>query len=55
VFVYALAPEERMIYVFRTSNLLNTPVATMCSLETKLPLLETELLRKNSTELSMRL
>jgi len=34
VFVYAVAPAQGHIYVFRTSNLLNTPVPVTCSLET---------------------
>ena len=32
VWLYALSPAEREIYVFRTSNLLNVPVATSCEL-----------------------
>ena len=38
VFVYALAPEDREILVYRTSNLLTNPVAVSCDLEIKIPL-----------------
>ena len=38
IFVYALAPEDREILVFRTSNLLTNPVAVSCDLETRIPL-----------------
>ena len=54
VFVYALAPEEQEILVFRTSNLLTNPVAVSCELETKIPMHATDLLASaDNTNLDM--
>ena len=44
VFVYGLALKTREIYVFRTSNLLSTAYALKCEVETKIPLLDTQVL-----------
>lgn len=55
IWLYAADPTEGQIYVFRTSNLLNVPVATSCELETKMPLRQTELLSSGSADLKMKL
>jgi len=55
IWLYGVSLAEGQIYVFRTSNLLNVPVATACELETKLPLLKTDLLASGSENLNVKL
>lgn len=54
IFMYGLAPKTQEIYVFRTSNLLSTPVALTCDVETKIPLLKSPLSDDPSVVMSMQ-